>query len=227
MISLPAATEELVWGNSDCVLGHAVHEIGMSMLISKWSFITGLVWKCQPGDKTEFEGNISLDQRGGQSRHYLPTTHFLMLCGLTPQQDINAKKFNRTFSALPGGQVLLLAPQICQSNLTCCPLLLRETRHKTALLPKERIQLCSCPVRASYSQLTPFPTNALVLARLENSQRYLLDSLDLAKQDLLNKQHHSSVKTHCLSRKDLNQGRERLTSGGMGTNSCPKEPHRE
>lgn len=61
MISLPAATEELFWGNSDCVLGHAVHEIGMSMLISKWSFITGLVWKCQPGDKTEFEGNISLD----------------------------------------------------------------------------------------------------------------------------------------------------------------------
>lgn len=33
IISLPAATEELIWGNRDCVLGSVVHDIGMSMLI--------------------------------------------------------------------------------------------------------------------------------------------------------------------------------------------------
>lgn len=37
MISLAAATEELVWGNRDCVLGNVVHEIGTSVLISKLS----------------------------------------------------------------------------------------------------------------------------------------------------------------------------------------------
>lgn len=45
MIPLTAATEELVQGNRDCVLGHVVHEIGMSVLISKCCFITGLVWE--------------------------------------------------------------------------------------------------------------------------------------------------------------------------------------
>lgn len=59
------------------MLGHVVHEIGLSVLISKYSFIAGLVLKRQPGEKTEFEGNIPLDQRGGRSRHYLPATRFL------------------------------------------------------------------------------------------------------------------------------------------------------
>lgn len=128
MISLPAATEGLVWGNRDCVLGNAVHGVGTSVLISKCSFSTaGLVWKRRPGEKTEFEGNIPLYWRGEQSRHHLPTTRFLMPHGLTSQQDINTKKFNKKFSALPGCQVLLLALQICHSNLTCCSLLLCET----------------------------------------------------------------------------------------------------
>lgn len=45
------------------MLGHIVHEIGLFVLISKYSFITRLVLKRWPGEKTELEGNIPLDQR--------------------------------------------------------------------------------------------------------------------------------------------------------------------
>lgn len=56
MIPLPAATEELVRGNRDSVLGHVGHEIGMSVLISKCCFITGLV------GNTDLERKLSLQE---------------------------------------------------------------------------------------------------------------------------------------------------------------------
>lgn len=86
------------------MLGHVVHEIGLSVLISKYSFIAGLVLKRQPGEKTEFEGNIPLDQRWTEQT--LPPSNSLsMLYGLTAQQDISAKKFNQHFFQLQHCQV--------------------------------------------------------------------------------------------------------------------------
>lgn len=134
--------------------------------------------------------------------------------GLTSQQDINAKKFNKHFSALRGCQALLLAPQICHSNLTWCSLLLCETWHKTALLPRRGFSFAGALWRLLTPSWQPFPPMLLYLPGWRTPmgicwtawlwQRWICET---SSTILL-------AQTHCLSRKTwTKEGKDWLLMG--------------
>lgn len=110
------------------MLGHTVHEIGLSVLTSKYSAVAGRLLKLRPREKTEFEGNSGPLGSEVDRAALPPSNSLFVLEGLTSQQDSNAKTFNKRFfqfqhcqGAEPLHNPLLpkLAIQILPAALLC------------------------------------------------------------------------------------------------------------